>query len=93
MTTALEELDSRARRIETRLTRMMLAMGVDPGKSYDRNAVAIDVDKQYGEINIPTLEVTMLDMSNAITSEGGNLREGWTIIMNGRVMGTLMFAM
>lgn len=88
----LEELDGRSRRIETRVTRLMLALGIDPGKNYDRTTVNIVVDKQYREVVVPHMEVSLLDMSNAITAEGGKLTEAWSIVLNNRNIGTLSFA-
>lgn len=88
----LEELDGRARRIETRVTRLMLALGVDPGKTYERSNVTVSVDKQYREVVVPHMDVSLLDMSNAITAEGGNLSEGWSIVLGTRTIGTLSFA-
>jgi hypothetical protein len=91
LTQQLEELDGRARRIETRVTRLMLSLGVDPGKTYDRNAVNIMIDRQFHEVIVPHMEVTLLDMSNAVSAEGGNLSEAWSIVLGTRTIGTLSF--
>lgn len=88
----LAEIDGRARRIETRITRLMLSLGVDPGKTYERNTASVSVDKQYREVVVPHMDVSLLDMSNAITAEGGNLSEGWSIVLGTRTIGTLSFA-
>lgn len=92
MSVELDEIDNRCRRIETRVTRLMLSLGIDPGKNYERTAVTITADKQYREVVIPHMEVTLLDMSNAITLEGGNLSEAWSIVLGSHSIGTLSFA-
>ncbi len=70
----------------------MLALGIDPGKSYDREAAQIHVDAHHREVILPHMEVSLLDCANSITAAGGDLTSGWTLILRDRSIGTVTFA-
>lgn len=82
---------ARLRRIETRITRAMLALGIDPGHNYDLNSQSVMVDIKHREVILPHLGVSLLDCANAITADGGNLREGWSLVLRERTIGTVVF--
>src|SRR5215472_6766668 len=84
--------DARLRRIETRLTRFMLAMGIDPGTNYNLLDSSVMIDLKHREIVIPHMGVTLLDCANAVTAEGGDLRQGWNLVMRERTIGTVVLA-
>ena len=83
--------EGRARRIETRLTRLMLALGIDPGQQYNRADQVITVNLKRREVALPSLNVSLLDCANAITSKDGDLQAGWTLVLRDRIIGTLSF--
>lgn len=84
--------EGRARRTETRVTRLMLALGVDPFHQYPLNRQPCIVDTDTREVLVANTDVTMLDMANAVMLAGGDLRLAWTIVLGERTMGQLTFA-
>ena len=84
--------DGRLRRVETRVTKLCLALGIDPNKSYDLNHQTVMVDARHREIVLPHMDITLLDMANAITAEGAELNAGWSLVLRDRTIGTLSFA-
>lgn len=84
--------DARLRRVETRLTRLMLALGVSPGHSYDLNNQSVMIDLKHREVILPHMGVSLLDCANAITADGGDLRQGWSLVLRERTIGTVAFA-
>lgn len=94
MSEAVQETvdDGRLRRIETRVTRMMMALGISPGHNYDLNAQSVMVDLKNREVLLPHLDVTLLDIANAIVEDGGDPRSGWHLVMRDQVLGTVTLA-
>lgn len=84
--------DARLRRMETRLTRLLLALGIDPGVNYSLQDVGVMVDLRHREIIIPHMAVTLLDCANAVMADGGDLRQGWNLVMRERTLGTVVLA-
>lgn len=92
MSNEFEDDSGRARRIETRLTRLMMALGIDPGQQYSLadNRVLVDVDNH--EVILPNLTVSFLDCANAVSAAGGDLQHNWSLILRDRTLGMLSLA-
>jgi hypothetical protein len=83
--------DGRTRRIETRLTRLMLAMGVDPGYQYNLAESKVKVNITKREVILPNLTVSLIDCANVITAEGGDLKHSWSLVLQGQTLGVISF--
>ena len=84
--------EGRTRRIETRVTRLLLALGIDPFHQYPINKQPCIVDTANREVIIANTDVTLLDMANAVALSNGDLRLAWTVVLGERVMGQITFA-
>jgi hypothetical protein len=85
-----DKLETRLTRIETRLARFMIALGVDPyGESHKVKAQRIKLRADY-RLEVPTLDVSLLDLRQFISSK--NLAPGtYDVLQEGVVVATIVF--
>lgn len=84
-----ESTETRLTRIETRLSRFMVALGVDPhGERRGLKVQRIRLRSDF-RLEVTTLDVSLLDLMQFITSK--NLAAGeYTVLHNGVAVATIV---